>query len=162
MGNTGPIAFIMGRPRKELTAEQVEQIEKMAGCGLTLEQIAYCLDISDDTLQRRFQERPEVKRAYKVGKAKAIRAVTNTVYLKAVAGEGAFPFFYLKTQANWRETNRMEVTGADGGPIETRVDGPSAADWLDTEVDRLRAREGTPEVVASLPDQVRRNGRGGH
>jgi hypothetical protein len=133
----------MGRPRKELTGEQVEQVEKMAGCGLTLEQIAYCLDISDDTLQRRFQERPEVLRAYKVGKAKAIRAVANTVYLKAVAGEGAFPFFYMKTQANWRETNRMEVTGADGGPVEQRVTTDSPREWIEGELTRIAARQAT-------------------
>jgi len=152
----------MGRPRKELNPDQITQVEKMAGHGLNLDQIADCLDISERTLRQRFSESEVIAAAYKRGKAKGIAAVTETVYKKAVRGEGAFPFFYLKTQAGWRETNRMEVTGADGGPIETRVDGPSAADWLDTEVDRLRAREGTPEVVASLPDQVRRNGRGGH
>jgi hypothetical protein len=152
----------MARPRKELTGEQVEQVEKMAGHGLTLDQIADCLNIGERTLERRFSEDTVVLAAYKRGKAVAINAVAKTVYQKAKAGEGAFPFFYLKTQAGWRETSRMEVSGPDGGPIETRVDGPSAADWLDTEVDRLRAREGTPEVVASLPEQVRRNGRGGH
>jgi hypothetical protein len=152
----------MGRPRKELNPDQITQVGKMAGHGLTLDQIADCLNIGERTLRQRFSESEEVAAAYKRGKAVAINAVAKTVYQKAVAGEGAFPFFYLKTQAGWRETNRMEVTGADGGPIEARVDGPTAADWLDTEVNRLRSREGTPAVVAGLPDQVRRNGRGGH
>jgi hypothetical protein len=26
--------------------------------------------------------------------------------------------FFLKTQAGWRETNRTEITGADGGAVK--------------------------------------------
>ncbi|WP_377762115.1 hypothetical protein [Paracoccus angustae] len=34
-------------------------------------------------------------------------------------GDTASIFFFLKTQAGWRETNKLEVSGADGGPVQT-------------------------------------------
>jgi hypothetical protein len=144
----------MGRPRKELTGEQVEQVEKMAGHGLTLDQIADCLNIGERTLERRFSEDTVVLAAYKRGKAVAINAVAKTVYQKAVAGEGAFPFFYLKTQAGWRETNRMEVTGADGGPVQQHVTTDSPREWIEGELARIAARQTT------VPHSQSGNGRG--
>ena len=152
----------MARPRKDLTPEQVTQVEKMAGHGLTLDQIADCLGIGERTLRQRFTDSEEVSAAYKRGRSVAINEVAQTVYQKAKAGEGAFPFFYLKTQAGWREVQRTEVSGPDGGPIETRVDGPTAADWLDAEVHRLVAREGTSRIPGTVPSPVRRNGSDGH
>ena len=37
---------------------------------------------------------------------------------KALAGDTTSAIFFLKTQARWRETERHEITGADGGPLE--------------------------------------------
>jgi hypothetical protein len=37
---------------------------------------------------------------------------------KALSGDTASAIFFLKTQARWRETERHEITGADGGPLE--------------------------------------------
>ena len=133
----------MARPRKELTGEQVEQVEKMAGHGLTLDQIADCLNIGERTLERRFSEDTVVLAAYKRGKAVAINAVAKTVYQKAKAGEGAFPFFYLKTQAGWREVQRTEVSGPDGGPIEQRIETASPREWIEGELARIAARQRT-------------------
>ena len=98
-----------------VTRREIKQIETLAGYGLTQEQIGDCLGWSKRTSQRKLAEIPEAVAAYKEGRSKAISAVSKTVYHKAIEGNVACAFFYLKTQAGWRETERHEVTGADGG-----------------------------------------------
>ncbi len=42
--------------------------------------------------------------------------------------------FFLKTQAGWRETNRTELTGADGKPIEHSVSQKPIREYTDDEL----------------------------
>jgi hypothetical protein len=64
---------------------------------------------------------PEVGERYKRGKAKAIAHVANGLLQKARAGCTTSSIFYLKTQAGWRETDRLEHTGPNGSPVTTIV-----------------------------------------
>ena len=100
----------MGRPRKTLTPEQVEQVGKLASV-LKLEDIADFLGISDDTLRRRMHEDPNILRAYKGGKQRAIAGVATSLLQQARDGNITAMIFYLKTQAGWRETQNMEHSG---------------------------------------------------
>ena len=99
----------MGRPRKTLTPDQVEQVGKLASV-LKLEDIADFLGISDDTLRRRMHEDPNILRAYKSGKQRAVAGVATSLLQQAREGNTTAMIFYLKTQAGWRETQNIDAT----------------------------------------------------
>lgn len=103
----------MGRPKINLTPEQIEQVGKLASV-LTLEQIADFLGISDRTLRTRMQEDPTILSAYKSGKQKAVAGVATSLLQQARDGNTTAMIFYLKTQAGWRETQAIEATVTTG------------------------------------------------
>lgn len=104
----------MGRPRIELTDEQVEQVEKLAEV-LNIDQIADFLGISERTLERRLADDERVMAAYKRGKARAIEGVAKSLLQRARNGDNTAAIFYLKTQARW--TERTEVALAELPPV---------------------------------------------
>lgn len=106
------------RNQKVLPADAAEQVEKLAPY-LSKEMIADYLGVSRVTLAAKMDADPALEAAYMRGKAKAIAVVSGGLLAKAREGDTASAIFYLKTQAGWRETNRTEVTGANGGPIQT-------------------------------------------
>ena len=106
----------------------LKQVESLAANGLTQEQIAAALGISERTLRSRKGEIADFADAIKRGKAKGIALVTNKLMESIKGGNMTGMIFFLKTQAGWKETNVQEVTGANGDPISlllTQVQGNS-------------------------------------
>lgn len=87
----------MPRPRIILTEKELQEIESMAGIGLTQEEIASVKGISVDSLRK------YAGHVVRRGKAKAIAMVAETLFKKAIAGNMTAIIFYLKTQAKWSE-----------------------------------------------------------
>jgi len=110
----------MGRRAKELTADQKAQVEALAAY-LSQDQIADYLGIGRTTFQSMIERDPEISERYKRGKAKAVGLVAQGLLQKARAGDTTSAIFYLKTQAGWRETQKIEHTGADGAPIQVET-----------------------------------------
>lgn len=110
----------MGRKAKELTEEQKAQVEALAAY-LTQDQIADYFGITRPTFFAMMEREPDIALRYKRGKAKAIGAVAQGLIQQARAGDKVAAMFYLKTQAGWRETDRLEHTGADGAPIDLNI-----------------------------------------
>jgi hypothetical protein len=106
----------MPRPRKNLTPEQVEQVERLAAV-LRMEDIADFLGISSDTLRRRMNEDPAVRQAYKRGRQRAIAGVATSLLQQARDGNLTAMIFYLKTQAGWRETKHVEANVTNGALV---------------------------------------------
>jgi transcriptional regulator with XRE-family HTH domain len=100
-----------------LTDDERVQLEALAQY-LTQDQIADYLGISRPTLAAIFERDEEAGLRYKKGKARAIGVIASNLMNKARDGDIACMIFFLKTQAGWRETNRHEITGADGGAIK--------------------------------------------
>lgn len=98
----------------QITAEQRALIGELAGYGLTWDQIASVLKLNKRTLQRHCQE------DYDNGKNVAIGMAAGQLYKKVMSGHPASIFFYLKTQAGWKETNKTELTGENGEAIKTQ------------------------------------------
>lgn len=111
----------MGRKPKELTDEQRSEVETLAAC-LSQDQIADYFGIVRNTFAAMIERDPDISERYKRGKARAIRDIADGVIARARAGDTASSFFYLKTQAGWRETNRHEITGADGGALKVETE----------------------------------------
>lgn len=103
----------MGRRRKNLTPEQITELEKLAAV-LTLDQIADFFGISDRTLRTRIHEDDVILAAYKRGKQRAIVNVAGNLIKQANNGNTTAMIFYLKTQAGWRETQTHEHEASDG------------------------------------------------
>ena len=99
-----------------LTEAQAAEIETLAAL-LNQDQIADYLGVSRRTFQNILARDEEVAARYKRGKAKAIAHVANGLLQKARSGCTTSSIFYLKTQAGWRETERIEHSGPEGGPI---------------------------------------------
>tara|TARA_R100000655_G_scaffold714_4_gene3053 strand:- start:2050 stop:2436 length:387 start_codon:yes stop_codon:yes gene_type:complete len=99
-------------PKRVNKEEHRHTVARLAGLGLTHIQIANVLGISRTTLYKHYQQELDS------GKALCISQVADNLY-KMATGDinsrntlGAC-IFYLKTQANWKEVNTIEVLNAN-------------------------------------------------
>lgn len=106
----------MARPQKELSNEEKAQVEALAAF-LSAEQIADYLGVGRTTFYAMMDRDNEISERYKRGRAKAVGSVAQGLLKEARNGNLGAMIFYLKTQAGWRETNNVEISGQDGGPI---------------------------------------------
>ncbi len=97
----------MGRPTIELSEGQKAEVETLAAL-LTAEQIADYFGIGRTTFFAIMQRDPQVGERYKRGKARVIGSIAQSLITKARAGDTTSMIFFLKTQAGWRETTRIE------------------------------------------------------
>jgi hypothetical protein len=88
--------------------KQVAQVETLAAV-LSKGQLADYFCITEKTFRAVEKRQPEVATAYKKGKAKAILDVGNGLLAQAREGDLKAIFFYLKTQAGWREQKQVEI-----------------------------------------------------
>jgi hypothetical protein len=110
-----------GRPPKTLTAQQRSEVETLAAF-LSLEQMAAYFGMTHETFNAICEREPDVFRAYKRGKSKAIGKVAQSLVTKALAGDTASAIFFLKTQARWAETQKLEHSGPEGAPLFARIE----------------------------------------
>ena len=105
------------------TDEHLAQIEAL-GAFLSIEQIAEYFGIGKTTLYRRVQENEQIMERYKKGRARAIASIAKGLVQDAIAGDNACRFFYLKTQAGWKETQVVDNTSSDGSMSQkpTRIE----------------------------------------
>ena len=93
--------------KRELTDDEISQVGRLAAV-LRIGDIADFLGIDERTLHRRMKDDERIMSAYKKGRQQAIAAIGSTLLQKARDGNLTAMIFYLKTQARWRETYRME------------------------------------------------------
>jgi len=99
----------MGRPRKQYIVAQAEQVEKMAAAGVSMEDIAFFLDMDAKTCRKLYHD------TWKKGKLKANHNVAAALYNRATKDhDTAAMIFWAKTQMGWRETLRVDNTSSDG------------------------------------------------
>lgn len=106
-----------GRPAFVPTDAERKQVEAFSGYGLPIEQIAVLVrdGIHIDTLRSHFATELQS------GKAKANAQVGKTLFQKAMGGDTTAMIWWSKTQMRWAETQKHEVSGADGGPLEIKT-----------------------------------------
>ena len=105
-----------GKPRIEI---DLARVTELASRGLSHEQIAAALGISRTTLQARKRECEQFAQAIEKGQAMGIEAVANALFDNAESGNVTAQIFFLKARAGWREKQEVELTGPNGGPIQT-------------------------------------------
>lgn len=102
-----------GRPAIVLTDKQKQEVETLAPF-LSTEMIADYIGIGRSTFFNILERDEEVSGLYKKGRAKAVGSVAQSLVQKALAGDTASAIFFLKTQAGWKETQKIEGAGDDG------------------------------------------------
>jgi hypothetical protein len=153
--------------------EFVAQARKVAQLGATDPEIAECLGISLSTVTRWKVQRKNFAEAMRVGQEIADDRVVRSLYQRAVGYtheitklvDGAFVtviehlppdptscIFWLKNRRRDEWRDRKEVTGADGGAIESKVQ-------LSNATDEQRARAVTA-LLESVSVKLLTNGGG--
>ena len=101
-----------GRPRAELTAEQLAEVETLAAV-LNVAQMADYFGIGRTTFFSILNRDADVSERYKRGRARAVGAIAQSLVTKARAGDTTAMIFFLKTQGGWRETIEVETRDAE-------------------------------------------------
>ena len=91
------------------SVENKRLVETSAGLGLPHEQIGALIGIDDKTLRKHYRTELDV------GKAKASAQIAKTLFNKAQGGDTTALIWWTKAQMRWAETQKQEITGADGG-----------------------------------------------
>ena len=99
----------IGRPKFEITTDLCKKAESLAAQGLTQQQIASVLGISETTLYDKQSKYTEFSDSIKRGKDKGIATVTNALFNKARQGDNTSMIFYLKNQAGWQDRIEKET-----------------------------------------------------
>lgn len=105
-----------GRPPFVPTDADRKLVRKLSGLGLPVQQIRMLVrpkGIAVDTLLDHF--RVELDE----GKADTGWKIANALFTKAMKGDTTAMIWWTKTQMRWSETQKLEVTGKDGGPMQT-------------------------------------------
>lgn len=104
-----------GRPPFVPTDKERQLVCKLSGLGLPQSQIRLLVrdGIALETLLAHFREELDL------GKAEANSKIAQTLFQKAVKGDTACLIWWTKTQMRWSETQKLELTGAEGGPLKT-------------------------------------------
>jgi len=135
-----------------LTDEQVKKVEVLAEV-LTISQLADYFGIHRNMFVELHDSDPRVQAAYRKGRANAIVDVGQNLLLQARAGAPWAICFYLKTQAGWRETANIELSGLGGGPISMAMLQLDLSDLTNEELalaEKLMLRRGTPPSLKSI------------
>ena len=120
-------------------------VESMSGYGIPQEEIARVIGIQEKTLRKHYREELDT------AATKANAKVAESLYKKATGWKrnGApedermppdttAAIFWAKTRMKWKDTSALEVTGADGGPIQTEE--VTARDRIRSRIASLAAR----------------------
>lgn len=98
-------------------------VSALVAFGVPQEEIGSYMGISDDTLRKYYA--PELARAAVERNAVVASFLYNSASGKTIASGASYSdclraaMFWLKTRANWNETEKVEITGANGGPVQT-------------------------------------------
>jgi hypothetical protein len=133
----------MGRPKIEITDEQLRQAELLAGYGLTQDQIADVLGIAHRTFARK-QDEPRVLAALQKGRAEAQHKIGKSIFEKALKGDMTAAIWWEKTRAGRHEKVVQEHQGK-GVEINIGRAAPSTEDKRDTP---RRSARGTGRLKA--------------
>lgn len=114
------------------TPEDRKTVKAMSGYGIPEDEICKVIvnpqtgkAIDAKTLRKHFRE--ELDSAAVIANS---RVAQNLFTIATGSGKGAVTaaIFWLKTRAGWKETNKVEMTGADGGPVQIAPPSVSAAE----------------------------------
>ena len=97
--------------KHEPTPETRLQVKTLASVGTPQDQIAIVVGITKNTLLKYY--RKELDTAMTMANAK----VAQSLFQQATAGNTSAAIFWLKCRAGWFDKQTVEMTGANGEPL---------------------------------------------
>ena len=99
------------RSRIQITEEKIQRTGKLAGIGLSIDQIAECLDMSRSSFYKCLQKNADFRDSLERGRSKAIMEVSNALYESARAGNVKAQIYFLRCRdpQNWNISKRVEL-----------------------------------------------------
>jgi hypothetical protein len=119
-----------GRKLKPLPAT-IEQIETLAGLGLTIEEICIFLKITKKTLYKRMVDCPEVGEAVECGRVRANAEVSKSLFRRIQQGDTTAIIWYQKNREPQKYRDRHELEHSGG----LKFDGKLTLEIVDTDAD---------------------------
>ena len=104
-----------GRPSFIPTEDQKLLVTIMSSTGVPHERQAKALGVNSKTLRKYFKEELQL------GRNRAHAEIAGALYKRALDGNVPAQIFYLKTQAGWREAQRLELR-AEGQDFITETE----------------------------------------
>ena len=108
MGREVSTMNLGGRPVFSPSKDNYQLVEALVIAGVQHKLISNILKISEPTLRKHF------KKQLQTAKSRANALVAQSLLQKARDGNVVAQIFWLKTQAGGKESNSIELTGADG------------------------------------------------
>ena len=99
-----------GRKKINFTDEDIANIERWSGDGLSEAQIATLLGCSLSTIARKKREKGRFDTALKKGKTRAVQLVANKIFQNAMDGNETSAIFFLKNRDpdNWADRQDVQ------------------------------------------------------
>ena len=104
-----------GRPVFIPTEDQKFLVTIMSSTGVPHERQAKAIGVNSKTLRKYFKEELQL------GRNRAHAEIAGALYKRALDGNVPAQIFYLKTQAGWREAQRLELR-AEGQDFITETE----------------------------------------
>lgn len=99
---------MMGRKKIEI---DLTEVERLAGLGLTLEEVSLSLGISERTLYSNKAQNAEVAEAIKRGQTRANTEVASVLFNKAKDGDMTAVIWWEKTRAGRSDKLAVDHSG---------------------------------------------------
>jgi hypothetical protein len=112
----------MSRNPHEPTSQTRAEVSALKSFGVPLDDIADYIGIDRKTLSKHYPD--EIKIAQLKANANVAKFLYGAASGKAMDNGASYAdcirasMFWAKTRMGWKETDRVEQTGANGGPIE--------------------------------------------
>ena len=99
------------RSRIQITEEKIQRTGKLAGLGLSNDQIAECLDMSRSSFFKCMQKNADFRDSLERGRSKAVMEINSALYESALAGNVQAQIYFLRCRdpQNWNVTKRVEL-----------------------------------------------------
>ena len=99
------------RSRIQITEEKIQRTGKLAGLGLSNDQIAECLDMSRSSFYKCLQKNADFRDSLEKARSKAVMEISNALYESARAGNVKAQIYFLRCRGpqNWNITKRVEL-----------------------------------------------------
>ena len=99
------------RSRIQITEEKIQRTGKLAGLGLSNDQISECLDMSRSSFYKCMQKNADFRDSLERGRFKAVMEISNALYESARAGNVKAQIYFLRCRdpQNWNFTKRVEL-----------------------------------------------------
>jgi hypothetical protein len=107
-----------GKPRVELSADE---IEKFIAIGHTFADAAEYFEVAPKTLYNERKRRPELDAAAKRGLIRRKERIWACLWSQARAGNVTAAIYLDKKWGGGLPPERLEHTGADGGPLQIQL-----------------------------------------